>query len=88
MVKQHIDQVQYSGDLRKAKQAAQRLSGGNGLNAPDSTLATAFPKNFQQKYDDLTNAINAYANVISHDVGRFTAAANNQVTLDQANGRR
>ncbi|SPC38266.1 hypothetical protein [Latilactobacillus fuchuensis] len=88
MVKQHLDQAAYNTDLTKANSAAKRLDGGNGLNAPQGSLSTNFPKQFQTKYADLTKAINAYADVISHDISRFSAAADNQVTLDNANGKR
>lgn len=88
MVKQHLNQVGYSNDLTKAKATANHLEGGNGLNAPTGNLSTDFPKQFQERYADLTNIINAYATVINHDISRFTVAADNQITLDNVNGRR
>lgn len=82
-----IDFGEYANQLDQVKGVAANLHGGNGLNPPDGKLAVAFPPEFQERYDTLTNKINAYAVLLNNDLQRFKQAANNQVTLDAEYGK-
>ncbi|WEV56415.1 hypothetical protein [Ligilactobacillus acidipiscis] len=88
MVKIKVSDDNYSDEVNNAKAAADSLTTKNGVKEPSEKLRTKTIKNAWEEYDQLTNAINKYAELVIYDVSRFKQAGKNQVSLDASLGNK